>query len=70
MKVYDLQDEVERKMYSDQTGKFPTRSLRGVQYIMVMVESRTGCIMVDAIQDRTAGEHTRAYEVIMQHLHA
>ena len=57
-------------MYSYQTGKFPTRSLRGFQYIMVMVENTSDGIMIEAMQDRTAGEHTRAYEVIMQRLHA
>ena len=34
-KVYDLHDENERKMYTDQTGLFPTKSYKGMQCIMV-----------------------------------
>ena len=37
-KTYDLHDDLERKMYTDQTGRFPVQSYRGNQYIMVLVE--------------------------------
>lgn len=44
--VYYLHNEMERKMYTDQTGRFPTTSYRGMQYIMVLyepTESNTSC---------------------------
>ena len=34
--TYDLQDDFQQKMYTDQTGKFQQKSSRGNQYIMVM----------------------------------
>ena len=30
--TYDLQDDFQQKMYTDQTGRFPTKSSRGYQY--------------------------------------
>ena len=36
--TYDLQDVSQQKMYTDQTGQFPTKSSRGYQCIMVLVE--------------------------------
>ena len=36
--TYGLQDDFQQKMYTDQTGRFPTKSSRGYQYIMVLVE--------------------------------
>ena len=45
--TYDLQDDFQQKMYTDQTGRFPTKSSRGYQYIMVLVELDSDAIMVD-----------------------
>ena len=49
--VYNLQDEVERKMYTDQTGKFPTKSYRGMQYIMVLIEMDSNSILVETMRN-------------------
>jgi len=38
MKTYDLHDDFQRKMYTDQTGRFPIKSRQGNQYIVVLVE--------------------------------
>ena len=35
--TYDLHNEIYRKIYTDQTGKLPVRSVRGMQYIMVLL---------------------------------
>ena len=37
-KVYDLHDDMERRMYTDQTGNFPFKWYRGMQYIMVLYQ--------------------------------
>jgi len=36
--VNNLEDEAQLKMYTDQTGRFPKKSSRGNQYIMVLIE--------------------------------
>ncbi len=36
--IYDLEDEAQLKMYTDQTGWFLKKSSRGHQYIMVLLE--------------------------------
>ena len=33
--VYNLQDEMDRKIYTNQTGTFPVTSYKGKQYVMV-----------------------------------
>jgi hypothetical protein len=38
IRIYDLSDEAERLIYTDQTGRFPQKSSRGNQYIMVLIE--------------------------------
>ena len=43
--TYDLQDEFQKKMYTDQTGRFPTKSSRGYTYIMVLVELDSDTIL-------------------------
>ena len=44
--TYDLQDDFQKKMYTDQTGRFPTKSSGGYQYVMVLVELNSDAIMV------------------------
>jgi len=60
--VYDLADEMERKMYSDQTGRFPARSYKGMQYVMVVFDTISNAILVEPMRDRTAGEMVAAYQ--------
>ena len=36
--VYNMQDDMDGKMYTDQTGKFPVLLYRGMQYVMVFLE--------------------------------
>ena len=67
-KTYDLHDDLERKMYTDQTGRFPVRSYCGNQYIMVLVELDGNAIMVEAMQNQTSGEMIRAYQTLVDRL--
>ena len=63
-KVYDACNTV----FSDQTGKFPTKSKRGNKYIMVMVEIDRNAIMVEPIKNCTDTELTRSYHAMMLRL--
>ena len=67
-KVYDLHDEMELKMYTDQTGRFPTKSYKGMQYIMVLVELDSNTLLVEAMRDRTSGEMIQAYQILVNWL--
>ena len=63
-KVYDVRNTV----FSDQTGKFPTRSKQGNKYIMVMVEIDSNAILVEPIKNRTDAKLTRSYHAMMLRL--
>jgi hypothetical protein len=47
-------------MHTNQTGKFPKKSSRGYQYIMVLLKIDSNAILVKAMKNRTAGEMIRA----------
>ena len=66
--VFDLSDEAQRVMYTDQTGKFPKKSSKGNHYIMVLIEIDSNAILVEAMKNRTAGEMIRAYTVLVMRL--
>ena len=68
--VYDLEDEAQLKMYTDQTGKLPKKSSRGYQYIMVLIEMDSNAILVAAMKNRTSGEMIRAYQELVDRLHS
>ena len=63
--VFDLSDEAQRLMYTDQTGKFPKKSSKGNHYIMMLIEIDSNAILVEAMKNRTAGEMIRAYIVLV-----
>jgi hypothetical protein len=54
--TFNLSNEAERLMYTDQTGQFPTKSSRDHQYIMVLIEINSNAILVEAMKNRTTGE--------------
>ena len=68
-KEYDLENEMDRKIFSDQTGKFPVTSYNGMRYIMCLYETTSNNILVEAMRDRTSGEMLRAYQVLIDGLH-
>ncbi|KAL7502599.1 hypothetical protein ACHAXN_000532 [Cyclotella atomus] len=59
VKTYDVRETI----FSDQTGQFPTRSLSGNSFIMVMV-----AILVEPIKSREDKEMIRAYDVLVKRL--
>lgn len=67
--VYDVEEEEElHSIYSNQTGRFPKKSNKGNQYIMVLVHIDSGAILVAPMKDRTAGEMIRAYQLLLNRL--
>ena len=52
---YNLKNELDRKMCTNQTGKFPVTSFRGCQYIMVLFEIDSNNILVEPMKSRSAG---------------
>jgi hypothetical protein len=70
-KVHDVLTQmymVWETMFSDQTGQFPTQSLQGNKYIMVMVELDSNTILVKPMKNRKDAKMIRAYNVLLLQL--
>ncbi len=63
-----MKDEATQKIWTDQPGRFPKKSSKGSQYIMVLTESESNTILVEAMKNRTSGEMIRAYQVLVDRL--
>jgi len=68
VKTYDLHDNFVDLIYMDQTGRFPTRSSKGNQYIMVLAEIDSDSIFVKPMNNRTAGEMVKTYQCLIDRL--
>eukprot|EP00804_Cyclotella_cryptica_P018785 CCRYP_007256-RA/>CCRYP_007256-RA protein AED:0.35 eAED:0.35 QI:0/0/0/1/0/0/4/0/286 len=64
-KVYDTRETI----FTDQTGKFPTRSQAGHQDIMIMVGIDSRAILFKLLKNRKDAELTQAYSNPMLRLH-
>jgi len=54
------------KLYTDDTGHFPTRAQSGNQYIMIAFHTPTNAILVAPFKSRTDFHRMEAYNSIMQ----
>ena len=61
IKTYD----VRKTKFSDQTGKFQTRSKRGNKYIMIMVEIDSFAILVEPMKSRKDAKMIRVYNALL-----
>ena len=68
--THDLQDNMQKKMYIDQTGRFLQNSSRGNQYIMVLIKMDSDAILVEATNNRTSEEMVQAYQKLVDRLKA
>jgi hypothetical protein len=62
IKVYNLSNETQRRMYTNQNGEFPKKLSHGHQYIMVLIKIDSNRILVEAMknhQQRKQFEHIR-----------
>jgi hypothetical protein len=63
VQIYNVEeDEALLKMYTDQTGRFPKKSSRGNQNVMVLVKLDSNAILVEGMKDHTSGEMIHAYQ--------
>ncbi len=67
-KILDMKDEANQKIWTDQPGRFPKKSSKGCQYMMVLMESESDAILVEAIKNRMSGEMIRAYQALVDQL--
>ena len=56
VKDFDLKNEADRVMFLDQTGRFPVTDYKRNQYVMVLYETTSNNIMVEAMQSRCLGK--------------
>jgi len=68
VKIYDLNDDFADLIYTDQTGCFPTGSIQGGRYIMVLAEIDSNSILVEPMKNRTAGEIVKTYQCLIDRL--
>eukprot|EP00804_Cyclotella_cryptica_P009107 CCRYP_003191-RB/>CCRYP_003191-RB protein AED:0.38 eAED:0.33 QI:0/-1/0/1/-1/1/1/0/471 len=64
-KVYDTRETT----FTDQTGKFPTRSQAGNQYVMIMVKIDSSTILVEPLKNQKDAKLNHAYTNLMLRLH-
>jgi hypothetical protein len=50
-RILNLEDAATQKIWNNQTGKFPKKSRKGNQYIMVLTESDSDVILVEAMKN-------------------
>jgi hypothetical protein len=70
MKIYNLKDEAQLKMYTNQTGGFPKKPSHCNQYIMALIKLDSNAILVEAIKNYTTGEMIHAYQTLVDCLHS
>ncbi|KAL7527155.1 hypothetical protein ACHAWF_008701, partial [Thalassiosira exigua] len=63
-----LADSVKGTVYTDITGRFPARSYKGNQYIMLAYVYQTNSILVRAMKSREATEQVEAMQDIYEYL--
>ena len=70
VKLVDIQDELRQTVYTDQPGKFPTKSSKGNQYIMAMVIAKlnSNAILFEPVRSKTAGDMVTARQCAIDQL--
>ncbi len=53
-----------KKAYMDSTGRFPHKSSRGNEYIMIVYDYDSNAILAEPLKNRTAGEMKRAWTAL------
>ncbi len=65
LRIFDLSDEAQRLMYTNQTRKIPKKSSKGNHYIMVLIKIDSNAILVEAMKNRSAGEMIGVYLILV-----
>ena len=64
----EIFEKMKDRMYTDQTGKFPVRSGRGHQYIMVLINLDSSYISMEPMKNRHSGQMVATYQVMIDRL--
>ena len=67
-KIYDLHEDLDGRIYTDQTGCFPIKSYRGMQYVIVLTELDSNTIIVEAMHTITSSTLIQAYYMLVDQL--
>ncbi len=62
IRVLDMEDEATQKIFTDQPGRFPKKSARRSQYIMVLTKINSNAILIEPMRNMTGGKMIRAYQ--------
>ncbi len=68
IKIIAIEEEGNTTIFFDQTGRFPKKSNRGNQYIMVLAHPNINGILQEPMKNRTSGEMIRAYQALIDQL--
>ena len=64
-----MQHDLDKRLYTDQTGRFPYTSLKRNQYIMVGYDADgSSSILAQPMRNRSAGSMIEAYEEMIKQL--
>jgi hypothetical protein len=66
--VFDIKEEAVRMIYTDQPGRFPKKSSKGNQYIMLLTHIDSSAVLVEAMKNCSAGKMIRAYQGLINQL--
>jgi hypothetical protein len=67
-KILVMEDKATQKIWTNQPGRFPKKSMKGSQYMMVPTKSESNAILVEPMKNRTSGEMIRVYQVLINRL--
>jgi hypothetical protein len=66
-KIVDLWD-IKGTIYTDQTGKFPTKARSGARYIMIMVAIDSNTVLAATLKNKSDKEQRLAYLALLKRL--
>ena len=66
--MIDLNDEMQAKIYNDQTSQFPLRSSQGYQYIILVINMESSYISMEPMKNRHSSENVMTYQILIDRL--
>jgi hypothetical protein len=70
IKVYLVEEEANNTGYTNQPGRFPKKSSKGNQYILVLSHPDSNTILQAAMKNRMSGEMIRVYQALIDCVHS
>ena len=66
--VYELNNEMQENIYTNQIGRFPIKSIRGNQYLMVMIDIDSSYISMEPMKNHSLSEMIKTYQAQINRL--